>query len=274
VAAGWGLDELQAKAILELRLQRLTGMERQKIQNEYDEIMKEIDYLESVLANEGLRFEIIKKELAEVKEKFGDDRVTEIEYLADDISIEDLIEKEDVVITISHLGYIKRTSVSEYRSQRRGGRGAIGGRTRQEDYIEQLFIASTHDNLLLFTQKGKCHWLKVYQIPEGEKSGKGRAVQNLLQLPSDDKLRTVINVHNLKDEEYVNKHFIVLCTKNGTIKKTNLFDFSRPRANGVNAINIVEGDTLLDAALTDGECYITMAVKSGRSIRFPEEKVR
>ncbi|MFM2385985.1 MAG: gyrase subunit [Bacteroidota bacterium] len=274
VNAGWGLDEIQAKAILELRLQRLTGMERKKIIEEYEEIMKLITHLENLLADEGMRYDLIKTELQEVKQKFGDQRVTEIEYLADEISIEDLIEKEDMVITVSHLGYIKRTSASEYRSQRRGGRGAMGGKTREEDYIDQIFIASTHDTLLLFTDLGRCYWLKVYQIPEGEKSGKGRAIQNLLQLPSDDKIRAIINVHNLKDEEFVNGHNIVLCTRNGIIKKTALQDFSRPRANGINAITIVEGDKLLDAALTDGNSYITMAVRSGRSIRFPEEKVR
>jgi DNA gyrase subunit A len=274
VNAGWGLDEIQAKAILELRLQRLTGMERDKIQNEYNEIMKVIEYLESLLASEDLRYGVIKDELLEVKKKFGDERVTEIEFLENEISIEDLIEQEDVVITVSHLGYIKRTSASEYRAQRRGGRGAMGGKTRDEDYIEQLFVASTHDNLLLFTDLGRCYWLKVYELPEGEKVGKGRAIQNLLQLPSDDKIRAIINVHNLADEEYVNNNFIVLCTREGIIKKTRLKDFSRRRQTGVNAITINEGDKLIDAALTDGNSYIMMAVKSGRSIRFPEEKVR
>ncbi len=274
ISAGWGLDEIQAKAILELRLQRLTGMERMKIQEEYDEIMKLIAHLNEILNNEDLRFTIIKDELADVKKKFGDARVTEIEYLANEISIEDLIEQEDVVITVSHLGYIKRTSASEYRAQKRGGRGAMGGKTREEDYIDQIFVASTHDTLLLFTDLGRCYWLKVYQIPDGEKSGKGRAIQNLLQLPSDDKIRAIIDVHNLQDEAYIEQHNIVLCTKNGTIKKTSLKDFSRPRANGVNAITIVEGDRLLEAALTDGNCYIMMALRSGRSVRFPEEKVR
>jgi DNA gyrase subunit A len=274
INAGWGLDEIQAKAILELRLQRLTGMERLKIEQEYAEIMKLITYLRELLANEDLRYSVIKEELLEIKKKFGDARVTEIEYLANEISIQDLIEEEDVVITVSHLGYIKRTSVSEYRAQRRGGRGAMGGRTRNEDYIDQLFIASTHDTLLLFTDAGRCMWLKAYQIPEGEKNSMGRAIQNLLQLPTADKVRTIVNVHNLEDEEFVNQHNIVLCTKNGIVKKTALKDFSRPRANGVNAITINEGDKLLDVALTDGNCYITMAVRSGRSIRFPEEKVR
>jgi DNA gyrase subunit A len=274
VNAGWGLDEIQAKAILELRLQRLTGMERDKIQNEFNEIMKVIDYLTSLLDSEDLRFGVIREELLEVKKKFGDERVTEIEFLENEISIEDLIEQEDVVITVSHLGYIKRTSATEYRAQRRGGRGAMGGKTRNEDYIEQLFVASTHDNLLLFTDLGRCYWLKVYELPDGEKVGKGRAIQNLLQLPGDDKIRAIINVHNLNDEEYLNNNYIVLCTKEGIVKKTRLKEFSRRRATGVNAITINEGDSLINAALTDGNCYIMMAVKSGRSIRFPEEKVR
>jgi DNA gyrase subunit A len=274
INAGWGLDEIQAKAILELRLQRLTGMEREKIQQEYDDIMKLIAYLESLLENEDLRYGVIKTELTEVKDKFGDARQTEIEPLEDEISIEDLIESEDVVITVSHLGYIKRTSASEYRAQRRGGRGAIGSRTREEDYIDQVFIANTHDNLLLFSDLGRCYWLKVYNLPEGEKSGKGRAIQNLLQLPAGDKVRTIINVHKLDNEEYVNNHYIVLCTAQGIIKKTRLKDFSRPRATGINAITIVDGDHLVGADLTDGNCYIMMALKSGRSIRFPEDKVR
>jgi DNA gyrase subunit A len=274
VNAGWGLDEIQAKAILELRLQRLTGMERDKIQKEYDEIMKIIDYLQGLLASEDLRYDVIREELLEVKKKFGDERVTEIEFLENEISIEDLIEQEDVVITVSHLGYIKRTSATEYRAQRRGGRGAMGGKTRNEDYIDQLFIASTHDNLLLFSDQGRCYWLKVHELPEGEKVGKGRAIQNLLQLPQDDKIRAIINVHNLNDEEYLNNNYIVLCTKEGIVKKTRLKEFSRRRATGVNAITINEGDKLINAALTDGNCYIMMAVKSGRSIRFPEEKVR
>ncbi|MEZ5046983.1 MAG: DNA gyrase subunit A [Chitinophagaceae bacterium] len=272
--ANFALSEIQAKAILEMRLQRLTGMERLKIQEEYDEVMKTITYLKNLLGNETMRYDLIKEELAEVKKKFGDERRSEIEYLADEISIEDLIEQEDVVITVSHLGYIKRTSATEYRAQRRGGRGAIGGRTREEDYIDQLFVASTHDTLLFFTDKGRCYWLKVYEIPEGEKNSKGRAIQNLLQLPPDEKIKTILNVKNLKDEEYINNHFIVLCTKRGVIKKSYLKDFSRPRQNGINAITIVEGDTLLEAALTDGQSHIMMAVRSGRAIRFEEKKVR
>jgi DNA gyrase subunit A len=274
VNAGWGLDEIQAKAILELRLQRLTGMERDKIKEEYDEIMKEIAYYEELLANEDKRYDLIKQELLEIQAKFGDERRSEIQYLASEMRIEDLIEEENVVITISHLGYIKRTSAADYRQQRRGGRGSIGGRTRQEDWIEQLFVASTHDTLLIFTQKGRCYWLKVHEITEGEKGGKGRAIQNIMQLPPDDKVRTIIDIKKLEDKEYCDKHNIVLCTKNGIIKKTSLTDFSRPRQTGVNAITINEGDELLEAKLTDGESEIIMAVKSGRAIRFNETKVR
>jgi len=274
INAGWGIDEIQAKAILELRLQRLTGMERDKIKAEYEELLKQIAGLEELLASEELRYDLIKKELIEVKERFGVPRKTEIQYLADEMRIEDLIEKEDVVITISHLGYIKRTSASEYRQQRRGGRGAIGSKTRDEDFVEHLFVASTHDTMLFFTQQGRCYWLKVYEIPEGEKQGKGRAIQNMVQLIPDDKIKAIINVKNLDDKDFVTTHNIVLCTKKGVIKKTLLEDFSRPRTTGVNAINILEGDELLDAMLTDGNCEIMMAVKSGRAIRFPESKVR
>lgn len=274
INAGWGLDEIQAKAILELRLQRLTGMEREKIRMEYDELMKLIIHLNELLANEAMRFDVIRKELIEVKEKFGDARKTEITYLDDEVRIKDLIKEEDVVITISHLGYIKRTSATEYRQQRRGGRGAIGGRTREEDFIEHLFVASSHHTMLFFTEKGRCYWLNVYQIPEGDKISKGRAIQNLIQLPPDDKVKAIVDVKDLKDEKFVSSHFIVLCTKQGIIKKTTLEEFSRPRLTGVNAITIVESDHLLDAKLTDGNCEIIMAVKSGRAIRFGEEKVR
>ena len=274
MTAGWGISEVQAKAILELRLQRLTGMEREKIKEEFDQLMKLIASLKELLGSEYLRFELIKTELLEVKEKFGDERKSEIQYLADEMKLEDLIEEEDVVITISHLGYIKRTSVSEYRQQKRGGRGAIGSKTREEDYVEHLFIASTHDTMLFFTEKGRCFWLRVYEIPEGEKTSKGRAVQNLIQIPQDDKVKAIIEVRKLDDKDYVNNHYIVLCTKRGIIKKTCLEEFSRPRVSGVNAITINEGDELLAARLTDGNNEIMMAVKSGRAIRFPEEKVR
>ncbi|MEO8174254.1 MAG: DNA gyrase subunit A [Sediminibacterium sp.] len=270
----FGMTEIQSKAVLELRLQRLTGMEINKIREEHAELMKLIESLKEILANEGMRYDIIKTELLEVKAKFGDERKTEIVHADDEIDMLDLIEDEDVVVTISHLGYIKRTSATEYRQQRRGGRGAKGSSTRQEDYIVHLFVASTHHTLLFFTEKGKCFWLKVYQIPEGDRTSKGRAIQNLVQIPPDDKVRAIIDVKNFDDEEYVANHFIVLCTKQGTIKKTNLKDFSRPRQNGINAINVVEGDQLLAARMTDGNCEIMMAIRSGRAIRFPESTVR
>jgi DNA gyrase subunit A len=270
----FGMSEIQAKAVLELRLQRLTGMEINKIREEHAEIMKLIEHLKLILANEDMRYDIIKTELVEVKEKFGDERKSEIVYIGDEINMLDLIEDEDVVVTISHLGYIKRTSAAEYRQQRRGGRGAKGSSTRQEDYIEHLFVASTHHTLLIFTEMGRCFWLKVYEIPEGDKTSKGRALQNMIQIPPDDKVRAIIDVKSFDDEEYVNNHYIVLCTKQGIINKSRLKDFSRPRQNGINAINIKEGDQLLEAKLTDGNCEIMMAVKSGRAIRFPEAKVR
>ncbi len=272
--SNFGMSEIQAKAVLELRLQRLTGMEIDKIREEHAAIMKEIEHLKAILANEDMRYDIIKTELAEVKAKFGDARKTEIVYVGNEINMLDLIEDEDVVVTISHLGYIKRTSADEYRQQRRGGRGAKGSSTRQEDYIEHLFVASTHHTLLFFTEKGRCFWLKVYEIPEGDKTSKGRALQNMIQIPQDDKVRAIIDVKNFSDEEYLKSHYIVLCTKKGIIKKTDLEDFSRPRQNGINAINILEGDQLLEAKLTDGNSEIMLAVKSGRAIRFPEEKVR
>jgi len=268
------MSEIQARAVLELRLQRLTGMERDKIKEEYDEIMKLIGSLKALLGDAGLRFDLIKKELYEVKEKFGDARRSEIVYLENEMRIEDLIKLEDVVITVSHLGYIKRTSAVEFRIQKRGGRGSMGGKTRAEDYIEHIFVCSSHHTLLFFTEKGRCYWLKVYEIPDGEKQGKGRAIQNLIQLPPDDKIRTIIDVKNLEDKEFITSHYIVLCTKRGVIKKTLLEDFSRRRSTGVNAITIVEGDQLLEAKMTDGHSEIIMAIKSGRAIRFPEAKVR
>ncbi|WP_343689181.1 DNA gyrase subunit A [Chitinophaga sp.] len=270
----FGLSEIQSKAILELRLQRLTGMERDKIKEEYEEIMKLISYLKDVLNDESLRFKIIREELEDVKKRFGDERKTEIQYLASEMRMEDIIAEEDVVITISHLGYIKRTSAYDYRQQKRGGRGALGGKTREEDYIEHLFVASTHHTMLFFTEKGRCYWLKVYEIPEGEKSGKGRAIQNLINLPTDDKIRAIIDIKDLGDKDFINSHYIVLCTSNGIIKKTLLEEFSRPRQNGVNAITINEGDQLLEAKLTNGNSEIMMAIKSGRAIRFPENTVR
>lgn len=272
--SNFGMTEIQAKAVLELRLQRLTGMEIDKIREEHAELMKIIEHLKAILASSEMRFEIIKKELLEVKAKFGDERKSEIVYADDEVNMLDFIVEEDVVVTISHLGYIKRTSVTEYRQQKRGGRGAKGSSTRQEDYIEHLFVASTHHTLMFFTEKGRCYWLKVYQIPEGDKTSKGRALQNMIQIPQDDKVRAIIDVKNFDDADYVKNHFIMLCTKQGIIKKTDLADFSRPRQNGINAINIQDGDQLIAARMTDGNCEIMLAVKSGRAIRFPESKVR
>ncbi len=269
-----GLSEIQAKAILELRLQRLTGMERDKIVDEFNELLQLIKHLTALLGSEQLRFDLIKTELLEIKAKFGDERKSEIQFLSSEMRMEDFIKNEDVVITISHLGYIKRTTAADYRQQRRGGRGAVGSKTREEDYVEHLFVASTHNTMLFFTEKGRCFWMKVYEIPEGEKQGKGRAIQNLMQIPQDDKVKTIIDVKNIEDKEFVNSHYIILCTKKGIIKKTDLADFSRPRANGVNAITINEGDELLEAKMTDGNNDIMMALKSGRAIRFPEIKVR
>ncbi len=268
------LSEIQAKAILELRLRTLTGLEIDKIRDEYETLMKHIAHLKEILANEHLQYAIIKEELEDVKKKFGDERRSHIEYADEDMNILDLIEEEDVVVTISHLGYIKRTSSTAYRQQRRGGRGAKGSSTRNEDYIEHLFVASTHHTLMIFTEKGKCYWLKVYQIPEGDRTSKGRALQNMIQIEGDDKVRAIIDIKNFEDEEFVNSHNIVLCTKSGVINKSKLKGFSRPRANGINAIDIREGDQLVNASLTDGDCEILMAVRSGRAIRFHELKVR
>lgn len=270
----FGMTEIQAKAVLELRLQRLTGMERDKIREEHAELMKTIAYLKEILGNEGMRYQILKEELEEVKKKFGDDRKSEIEYVGEDMNILDFIEEEDMVITVSHLGYIKRTSIADYRAQRRGGRGAMAGKTREEDFIEHLFVASTHHTIMFFTEKGRCYWLAVHKIPETDRNAKGRAIQNLIQLPPDDKIRTIIDVPNLNDQEYLEQHTIVLCTKKGIIKKTKLEEFSRPRQNGVNAVTIQDGDELLDVSLATKDSYIMMAVKSGRAICFEENKVR
>ena len=270
----FGMSDIQAKAVLELRLQRLTGMERDKIREEHTELMKTIAYLESILGSEEMRYDIIKEELQDIKNRFGDARRSEIDYSDSEVDYLDMIKEEDVVITISHLGYIKRTTQADYRAQRRGGRGAMAGKTRDADYIEHLFVASTHHTLMFFTEKGRCYWLKVYKIPEADKNTKGRAIQNLIQIPQDDKIRTIIDVADLENPDYLAKHRVVLCTKLGVIKKTFLEDFSRQRANGVNAITIQEGDQLLDVSLTDGSSYIMMAVKSGRAICFPEDKVR
>ncbi|MEQ8909591.1 MAG: DNA gyrase subunit A [Vicingaceae bacterium] len=268
------LSEIQAKAILDLRLQKLTGLERDKLKEEYAELMKLIEHLEAILGDEGMRMNIIKEELIEVKEKYGDERRSVIEYSAEDFSIEDMIPDEEVVVTISHLGYIKRTQLSEYRRQNRGGTGSRGSKTRDEDFLEHLFVATTHNYLLIFTEKGKCYWMRVFEVPEGTKTSKGRAIQNLISIEPDDNVKAYICVKDLNDEEYINNNFIVMATRNGTIKKTSLEAYSRPRSNGINAITIREGDMLLEAKLTNGTDEIMMAVKSGRAIRFNETKVR
>jgi len=272
--ATFGLSEIQSKAILEMRLQRLTGLERDKIRDEYAELMKLIDYYKEVLSNETLRMEILRDEMVDMRAKYGDGRRTEIVYAADEISMLDIIADDAVVVTISHMGYIKRTLLTEYRLQSRGGRGAKGTVTRDEDFVEHLFVATNHNYILLFTEKGRCYWLRTYEIPEGTKTSKGRAIQNIINMPPDDKVKAFINVKNLTDEEYLNNNFIILCTKDGTIKKTSLEAYSRVRQNGINAVNIREGDQLLEARLTDGKSEILMALKSGRAIRFNESKVR
>ena len=270
----FGLTEIQARAILDLRLQKLTGLERDKIKEEYEEIMQLINYLNSLLADEGMRMELIKKELLEMKDKFGDKRRTEIIQSADEINIEDLIADEEVVVTISHMGYIKRTPLTEYKSQSRGGVGNKGVGHRGEDFVEHMFMATNHNYLLFFTDQGRCFWMKVYEVPEGAKTSKGRAIQNMISIPPDDKIRSCINVINLKDEDYINNNYIIMCTKQGIIKKTTLEAYSRPRTNGINAITVREGDELLDVQLTNGSCEVIIAKKSGKAIRFPEEKVR
>ncbi len=268
------LTEIQAKAILEMRLQRLTGLEIEKIKEEYQEIMKLIDFLNNILNDEALRFDIIKNELIQLRDKFGDERRSTIVYSADDFRVEDTIPDEAVVVTISHLGYIKRTAVSEYRRQSRGGKGAKGSDSRDEDFIEHLFIATNHNYMLLFTEQGKCFWMRVFEIPEGTKQSKGRAIQNLINIAPDDKVKAYINVLNLKDETYRENNFIIMCTKKGVIKKTTLEAYSRPRQNGINAITIREGDELLEVKLTNGSNEVLMALQSGRAIRFNESTVR
>lgn len=268
------LSEIQSKAILEMRLRTLTGLEIDKIREEHKEIMLLIARLREILANEGMRMEIIKVELAEVKEKFGDARKTDIEFAGGEMNMEDLIESEEVVITISHLGYIKRTSLSEFRSQNRGGTGSKGTGSRNEDFTEHLLMANTHNYLLFFTKNGKCHWKKVYEIPEGNKASKGRAIQNFMNLPQDDKVMAYLPILNLKDEEYLNNNYIMFCTKFGIIKKTLLEEFSRPRQNGITALTIREGDELLAAILTNGKFEVLLAKKSGKAIRFNESKIR
>ncbi|MEY3861216.1 MAG: gyrase subunit [Bacteroidota bacterium] len=270
----FGLSEIQSKAILEMRLQRLTGLEIDKIREEYNAVLKEIQYYESVLASEELRMEIIKTEITEIKDKYGDVRRTNIEFSAGEFNIEDLIPNEEVVITISHMGYIKRTQLSEYKEQNRGGKGLRGVSHRDADFVEHLFIASTHNYLLLFTEQGRCFWLKVYEIPEGQKATKGRPIQNLISIPNDDKVKAYLNVINLKDPEYLENNFIIMVTKQGVVKKTSLEAYSRPRTNGINAITVRDGDELLQACLTDGDSEVIIAKKQGKAIRFPEAKVR
>lgn len=268
------LTEIQARAILDMRLQKLTGLEQEKLKDEYADLLKLIEDLKEILADEMLRMKIIKEEMIEIKEKYGDKARTEIEYTAKDFNITDTIADEDVVITISHMGYIKRTPLTEYRRQNRGGVGARGSDIRGEDFLEHLYIASNHNYMLFFTEKGKCYWLRVFEIPEGNKTSKGRAIQNMINLEPGDKVRAFINVKDLNDKDYVENNYIILCSKKGTIKKTSLEAYSRPRANGIIAINIREEDNLLEARLTNGENEIIMALKSGRAIRFNEKTVR
>ncbi|MBR5862644.1 MAG: DNA gyrase subunit A [Bacteroidales bacterium] len=266
--------EVQATAIVEMRLRQLTGLEREKLQSEYDELMKFIKYCEDVLANESMQFGIIKDETLEMKEKYGDMRRTEIALSAEEFNPEDFYPNEDVVITISHLGYIKRTSLTEYRLQNRGGVGMKGSATRDEDFIEHIYVANMHSTMLLFTQNGKCYWLKVYEIPEGSRASKGRAIQNVINIESDDKIKAYLNVKNLKDEDYINNNYIVLATKQGVIKKTSLEAYSRPRTNGVIAITVREGDELLEAVMTNGHSEILLAGRKGRCCRFDETDAR
>jgi DNA gyrase subunit A len=270
----FSLSDIQAKAILEMRLQRLTGLERDKIVKEYEEIRKLIEHLTEILANESLRMQIIKDELTELKDRYGDERRTIIEHSADDFTVEDMIPNEEMLITISHQGYIKRTPLSEYRAQGRGGVGSRGVTTKDDDFTEHMFTAFAHNYLLIFTEFGKVFWKKVYGIPEGSKTSKGRAIQNLINIEPEDKVRAVINVHSLEDEDYINNNYLIMCTAKGTIKKTSLEAYSRPRLNGINAITINEGDRLLNVNLTNGSNEIVIALNSGRAIRFNEQEVR
>ena len=270
----FGLSEIQSRAIVEMRLRQLTGLEQEKLRAEYQDVMALIEYLKSVLASVELQMKIIKEELLEIKEKYGDKRRTEIIPNAEEFNPEDFYEDEEMVITISHMGYIKRTPLTEFRRQNRGGTGAKGGATRDEDFIEHLYVATMHNTMLFFTRNGKCYWLKVYAIPEGTRTSKGRAMQNLINIEPNDSVRAFINVQNLNDDDYINNNFIVLCTSKGIIKKTSLEAYSRPRVNGVNAITVREGDELLQAKMTNGQHHIMLAIKSGRAVRFPESSVR
>ena len=268
------LSEIQARAIVEMRLRQLTGLEQDKLRAEYEEIMKLIAYLKELLASKEMRMQVIKDELAEIRDKYGDERRSQIEYSGGDVSIEDLIADESVVITISHAGYIKRTSLSEYKTQNRGGVGQKSAGTRDQDFLEHLFVATNHQYLMYFTQKGKCYWMRVYEIPEGTKTSKGRAIQNLINIESDDKVKAFICTQDLKDQDYINSHYVIMATKQGQVKKTPLEQYSRPRQNGINAITIKEDDELIEAKLTTGNSQVLLAVKSGKLVRFEEEKTR
>ena len=270
----FNLSEIQARAILDMRLQKLTGLERDKLKADYEELMKLIAHLKEILADKLLRMQIVKDELFEIKEKYNDERRTEIQYSSEEFNPEDFYANEDVVITISKLGYIKRTALTEFKTQHRGGTGAKGSTTRDADYLEHLYIASMHNTMLFFTEKGKCFWLKVYEIPEGSKTSKGRAIQNMLNIAPDDRVKAYVNVETITDQEYVDSHNIILCTEKGIVKKTSLRDYSRPRQNGINAIGIREGDNLLQARLTDGNNEVIIAARSGKAIRFNESTVR
>ncbi|MCL2561125.1 MAG: DNA gyrase subunit A [Rikenellaceae bacterium] len=272
--AGFGLTDVQAAAIIDMRLRALTGLERGKLQNEYDELCKQIAYYREVLADEGLQMKVIRDELVEIKEKYGDARRTEVVFSAEEFNPEDFYADDEMVITISHMGYIKRTPLTEYRSQARGGVGAKGSATRDEDFIEHIYVTTMHNTMMFFTERGRCYWLKVYQIPEGARASKGRAIQNVIQIEPGDAVRACINVRHLDDKEYVENNFLIMCTKDGTIKKTQLEAYSRPRANGVNAITIREGDRLIDVKLTSGNAEVMIAAREGKAIRFPESIVR
>ena len=274
LAKRFNLSDIQTRAIVDMRLRQLTGLEQDKLRAEYDELMKTITDLKDILANESRRMDIIKTELLEIKDKYGDERRSVIEYSASEMRIEDLIADEEVVVTISHAGYIKRTSLAEYKVQNRGGMGSKGSTTREKDFLEHLFVATNHNYLLIFTEKGRCFWMRVFEIPEGTKIAKGRAIQNLINIPQDDKVKAYVKVQDITDEDYINNNFIVMCTKMGVIKKTSLEAYSRPRTNGINAITIRENDELLEAKLTNGENEIVLASSSGRAIRFNEENVR
>ena len=268
------LSEIQSKAIVEMRLRQLTGLEQDKLRSEFDELVKTIADLKDILEKKERRMEIIKMELVEVREKYGDKRRSNIEYAGGDLSIEDMIPDENVVITISHAGYIKRTPLAEYKTQHRGGVGQKASTTRDEDFLQDLFVGTNHQYMLFFTQKGKCFWMRVYEIPEGSKTAKGRAIQNLINIEQDDKIQAFICTQDLKDEEYINSHYVIMATKKGQVKKTSLEQYSRPRANGINAISIREDDELLEAKLTNGNSHVILAVKSGKAIRFEESKTR